>query len=62
MIVVQDRVEHESVAADGFAAIDRIVREQQNVAFPEVGVNNDGPFGNRISALCKSAVSWSCCT
>jgi hypothetical protein len=41
MVVVEDRVENEVVAADGLAAIYGVVSEEENVAFTEMSVDDD---------------------
>ena len=46
MIVIKDSVEDEGVVADGFAAIDGVVAEEENAAVAEVRVDHDGVFGD----------------
>src|SRR5438045_1684121 len=46
VVEVQNRVEDERIAADGLAAVDRVVREQHDVSLPYRHVNDDGALGD----------------
>jgi hypothetical protein len=42
LVEVDDRVEQQRIGADGFAAPDRVIREQQHVAFAVARVHDRG--------------------
>ena len=46
VVVVHDGVEDQGVVADGFAAVDGVVGEEQDVALAEVGVYDNGVLGD----------------
>jgi hypothetical protein len=46
VIEVQDRVEHQRITSHRLSAIDRIVGKQQNIAFAQMRVHDDGMLGN----------------
>ena len=46
MIEIQDRIEDQRVAPDGFAAVHGIVCEQQHIAVSQVRIHDDGMLGN----------------
>jgi hypothetical protein len=46
VLVVEDGVEDQGVGADGFTPVDGVVAEEEDVALAEVGVDDDGVFGD----------------
>jgi hypothetical protein len=46
MVVVEDGVEDEGIGADGFAAVDGVVAEEQDVSGAEMGIDDDGVLGD----------------
>ncbi len=48
---VEDGVEDQGVGADGFAAIDGIVGEQQHVALAEASLDDGGTLGYRFAVF-----------
>ena len=55
VVVVEDRVEDQPIVADGFAAIDGVVAEEQDVALAQMRVDHDGVFGDG-AALVEQAI------
>ena len=61
VLEVEDGVEDQRVAADGFAAVDGVVAEEQHVALAEVCIDDDGVFGDGIAFVQQAgeqAASW----
>ena len=50
-VEVQDRVEHHDVAADGLAAIDRVVGEEHDVALPHRDIHDHRPLRDVGAAI-----------
>lgn len=46
LIVVENRIENQGVVADGLAAVDRVVAEEQHAALAEMRVDYDGVLGD----------------
>jgi hypothetical protein len=54
MLAIQDGVEDQRVGADGFAAIDGVVAEQQHASLPQVRVHHHGVLGDRGTLVLKA--------
>jgi len=46
VLIVQNGIEDQWIGADGFAAINGIIAEEQHVALTEVSVDDDGMFSD----------------
>ena len=49
--MVENRVEDQRIVADGFAAVDGVVAEEQHAALAEMRIHHHGVFGNRTSLI-----------
>ncbi len=46
VVIIQNRVEHQSISTDGFAAVDGVIAEQQHVARAQMRVHHHGMLGD----------------